>query len=90
MRAMYLIGNYIGYFLVMLIFLTLAVIFAKKAFGWLLYTAGAVIQLFSLIGNQRNLSMFGLGSTMTGYWIVYFLLLCVGAALICVRRRSED
>ena len=60
----------IGYFAIMLLFMIIAAVRAKKGFPWIWYIIGAVIQLISLIGISRN-PFYNSGP----YWIVYFCIL---------------
>lgn len=88
MVALYNFVSLIGYFLVMIIFVVIAILCAKSAVSWVLVVIGAGVQFLSLIGTQRNLNYWGAGDAMTGYWVVYFLLLIVGVALISARRKA--
>lgn len=82
MGFIYLLMSYLGYFLVLIIFLAIAVGCAKQKAAWPLYFIGAGIQLLALIGNSRS------GAMMGPYWFIYGLLLALAAWLI--RRRRED
>lgn len=93
MLSTYAIGGVIGYFLIMLVFVVLGIIFAKRALGWILYVVGAVLQLISLLGMYRKYTYF-YGTTgaqaMTTYWIVYALILVAGGIIIAIRRSRAD
>ena len=88
----YIIGQYVGYFAIMLIGTVLGIIFAKKAAGWILFLLGAGITLLSLIGTQKQmnaLSSWGFKTSSTTYWIIYIALVLVGIIVINLRRNSD-
>lgn len=90
MLFLYDLLSCIGYFLIMTIFMVVAIVTAKSKTAWIWYGIGAVLQLISLIGNQLAAVS---GIDMKLYWIVYFCLLMVTAAFIVDRyssRRSKD
>lgn len=87
MALIYRISEIIGYFIPLVIFIALAVIFAKKFFAWILYGAGAALQLLSLVRYYNRYRMFGAEDILTPYWVVFAILLVVGFLLI-TRRRS--
>lgn len=89
MGAAYSVSSLFGYFLIMIILLALAIILAKGKLGWILYAVGAVLQLVSLIGRQKTFAMFGMGHMLAAYWIVYFILLAVGAIAIYIRSTKS-
>lgn len=81
MNGFFVVGSLFGFFVIMLICMLAAVIFAfaKQGFyAWLLYVIGAGVQLFLLI--NRNPSPL--------YWIVYFVLLVAAAAVIAWRSKE--
>ena len=83
------LAGYIGYFLILIIFLILAIIFAKKPHSWIWYSLGAIITFISIIGNQKkfdsryssNIVM----EIMWPYWAIYFVLLAGAATIILLR-----
>ncbi len=83
---MYSVFMYFGYFLPMIVLMGLAVFLARKTSGWIPLIAGAVIELLSLIGNQRRYNFFGLGDMMITYWIIYVVLLMIFAVAFFFRR----
>ena len=85
MALLYSISNYIGYFLILLIFLIAAIIIGKKLAGWIVYGIGAFIQLLSLYGNYQSYSAMGFGSAMSSYWLIYIILLILSAIIIVLR-----
>ena len=85
MLLLYQLASCLGYFLVMLIFMGIAIALAKSKASWVLYIIGAVIQFISLLGNQKTATISG--TNMTLYWLVYFGLLVVPA--IIIRKRYE-
>lgn len=82
---------YAGYFAVMIVCMVIAIILAKNWFGWFAYIGGAVFQLISILGRQRQYSLYmggyGMGSAMTPIWAIYIILLLV-TAFVMWRRRS--
>lgn len=80
---MRVVGNCIGYFAVLGIFLVLAVVKACKKSAWPLFFTGAGIQLLAMIGTLAES-----GTINWIYWIVYVILLAVAAFQI--RRRREN
>lgn len=89
MYFLYAITNYIGYFLILLVFLIVAIILAKKTAAWIVYGIGAFVQLLSLYGNYQSYSSMGFEEAMTPYWIVYIVLLVVAAITIVMRRQNR-
>ena len=79
---------YIGYFLIMIICDVVAIVFAKSKISWIIYVIGAMIQLMSLVGNEKAASMSGVDTTLD--WIVYFFLLIVAAIIIIARNKSKN
>lgn len=81
-----------GYFLVLIVFMVLGIVFAKRgAAGWILYTVGAVLQFISQIGRQRQLAYYGFGASyMAPTWIIFLVILAVSAVIIVVRRSKPD
>ena len=71
--------NLISYFLIMLVFMVIAIATAKKQFPWIWYGIGAGIQLRSLVGGALY------GGTSALKWIVYALILIVSAVIIVKR-----
>ncbi len=69
-----------GYFLIMIIFMIIAVVTAKGK-GWIWYTIGAVLQLIAQLGSAAS------GTDTAILWFIYFVLLII-TAIIIVRRRN--
>jgi predicted secreted protein len=87
MAFLYGLFSYIGYFFIMIACMVGAIITAKYKFSWAIYSAGAVLQLVALIGNQMNANIYG--DSMVLYWIIYFALLIVSAVTIVDRHEKE-
>lgn len=84
MGILYDLASYISYFLVMIVFMIIAIIIAKhKSAAWCCYGIGAGLQLLSLIGNQKTANFYG--TSMTTYWVIYFVLLAISAMIIVDR-----
>ena len=82
---MYYIGFLIGYFLIMVILMGIGIAVAKKhrTAAWVLFAAGAVIELLGIIGASS-----GYGSSMYNapiIWIIYAAIAAVSARLIYSR-----
>ncbi len=86
MLFLYQLMNCLGYFLVMIAFMIVAIVSAKSKAAWIWYVIGAVLQLLSLSGNQKIANINGTDTTL--YWIVYFGLLIITAVLV-VKRYSK-
>lgn len=86
MYSAYLIGSLVGFFWFMIIFLVLAVVFAKSFARWILYGIGSGFTFLSLLGRQRSVSFFG--GNIDNLWAIYIILLAVGAFLIVYRRNK--
>ncbi len=78
--------GYIGYFFYLLIFLTIAIIFAKKLHAWIWYSIGTIITLISLIGKHISYyNVYGdylTNDKMSSYWAIYIALLMISALVI--------
>ncbi len=83
MLILYDLISCIGYFLIMIIFMIIAIVTAKGKGAWIWYAIGAILQLLSLAGNQKVAAMNGTDITM--HWIIYFALLIITAILIVKR-----
>ena len=83
MLFLYNLLSCIGYFLIMLIFMILALTSAKPQFAWVWYIIGGISQFISLLGNQNVIQ------NITWYWVIYFAILIVVAALIINRSNSS-
>lgn len=77
----------LAYYGFMLIFMVIAIVFAKTRFAWVCFAIGAVPQLVS--------GLFLLKGNLTGnigynvlYWAVYFCIVIITAFLI-VRRKKK-
>ena len=82
---MYEVMVYVGYFFIMFIFMVLAVIFANKIAGWILYLVGGLLQLLPMIGSQKQATLNQ--SNITTEWVIYIGLLLVTLLIIVLRRR---
>ena len=83
MLFLYDLMSCIGYFLIMIIFMIIAIVTAKSKGAWIWYAIGVVLQLLSLSGNQKTAVMNGTDTTM--HWVIYFALLIITAILIVKR-----
>ena len=83
MIFLYDLLSYLGYFAVMIIFMVVAIVAAKSAFGLVCYLVGAVLQLIPMLGNAMS------GSTMISHWLVYLGLLLSTAVIVTARRDSK-
>lgn len=79
-QLMHRIATYTGFFLIMIVFMIVAIINAKKKTAWIWYALGSTLQLLSLLGNQKSANYYGDNTTVE--WIIYFGLLIVSAILI--------
>ncbi|MBQ7125231.1 MAG: hypothetical protein IJO00_02595 [Clostridia bacterium] len=86
MLFLYDLMSCIGYFLIMIIFMVIAIVTAKGKGAWIWYAIGAILQLLSLSGNQKVAAVNGTDTTM--HWIVYFALLII-TAVIVVKRYNK-
>lgn len=84
MMLSYSLGYYFGYFAIMLICMFLAIILAKTKAGWFFYTAGVVLQFFSLLGitlKEKQMSyMYYYGSANSStstLWLIYLAIAVV-------------
>ena len=88
MLFLYDLVSCISYFLIMIIFMIIAIVTAKGKSGWIWYAIGAILQLLSLSGNQKVATMNGTDTTM--HWIIYFALLIITAILIVKRYNKAS
>ena len=88
MLFLYNLMSCIGYFLIMIVFMIIAIITAKGRGAWIWYAIGAILQLLSLSGNQKAAVMNGADATI--HWIVYFALLIITAILIVKRYNKAS
>ena len=86
MLFLYDLMSCIGYFLIMIIFMIVAIVTAKGKGAWIWYAIGAILQLLSLSGNQKVAAVNGTDTTM--HWVVYFALLII-TAVIVVKRYNK-
>lgn len=87
---MYELFGFIGYFFYLLVFLAVAIIFAKKLHAWIWYSIGAIITFLNLIRNQILLDNDGFDNSIainnpSTYWMIYFVLLMISAVIIYTR-----
>ena len=92
MQAAATIGGYFGYYFIMLVFMILGIIFAKRrALGWILYAIGGGLQLLSLIGSTAKLARYGFGTSyLMPRWIGFVVILLVSGVIITVRHDKID
>ena len=83
----YELGVFLGYFSLMIIFMTVAILTAKSRTAWIWYAIGAGIQLFALLGNQKVANINGTDTTL--YWVIYLGLLLTTARIIDVRYKKS-
>ena len=76
----YYLARCIGYFLIMIIFMIIAIVTAKGKGAWIWYAVGAIFQVVPMLGNQKAAM----------YWIVYFALLIITAILIVKRYNKAS
>ena len=86
MAFLYDLATYFGYFLIMNIFMLIAALTAKHKSSWVFYAIGAGLQFMSMMGNQKTANFYG--TSMTTYWFIYVILLCVYWFVIISRRES--
>ena len=92
MSTVYFLGSALGYFIILIVATILGIIFAKKTAGWILFGTGAVVQLISLIGLQKQYSMYGglaAKQLLRGYWITFIVILLIGGIAIASRRTKS-
>ena len=75
-----------GYFLIMIIFMVIAIVRAKDGKPWIWYGIGVGLQLVSMIGLTRRYSVYGMGGVTSGTWIVFFVIAIVSAIIISIRK----
>lgn len=82
----------LGFFLPMLVIL--GCVFVQQKTGWILYLVGAGLLLLSLLGRAKQAAMFAqygiVDRSVPIMWIIYIVILVVGAAVICARRSRMD
>lgn len=81
------IAYLIGYFLLMLVAIGVAIIVSGNKKSWGLFLIGALVQLLSLIGHQKSAT--ANGTDITLYWVIYLVLLIVGAILVACRPSRD-
>lgn len=87
MLFLYDLGIYFGYFMIMIIFMVIAILMARTTkHCWGIYAIGAGLQLLSMIGNQKTANFYG--TSMAAYWAMYFVLLIIFAVVIAFRRKN--
>lgn len=91
MIFVYDITVYIGYFLILIIFLTIAIILGNRPAGWTMYGIGAVVQFLSLLGvykSYQGYPYFGYGyeEKFTPYVLIYIFLLIISCIAIAIHR----
>ena len=78
-----------GYFLVMIIFMSIGVATAKKSYSWIWYGIGVALQAFSMYGTYSHYQAMGFGVDFTEV-IVVFLVLAAAFAGAIVYRQSGN
>ena len=78
-----------GFFLIMIVFMIVAIVRAKNGNPWIWYAIGVVLQLLSLSGLQRQYSAFGMGSALSGVWGVFFVIAIITLFIILARKNKE-
>lgn len=91
MAFMYDIVFYSAYFLIMIVFLTIAIILGNRPAGWSMYGIGAFIQFLSLVGlynSYQGYPYFGYGyeEAFAPYKIIYAFLLIVSAIFVALHK----
>ena len=86
MMSLYDFFGYIGYFFYLIVFLIIAIIFAKKLHAWIWYSIGAILALVSLVSQHiscyKNYGSYTARYQMTPYWSIYAALLLISALII--------
>ncbi|MBQ6885424.1 MAG: hypothetical protein IJN56_06785 [Clostridia bacterium] len=83
-----------SYFLILIVFLTIAIILAKKLSAWIWYSIGAIITLISLIGQHISCynyyeSFYLTNDEMSPYWSFYIVSLLISALIIFYRYSTS-
>lgn len=86
MLLLYDLLSFLSYFLIMIIFMVIAIATAKKPYAWIWYVVGAIIQLMSLLGNQKFADVNGTNTSL--HWGVYGVLLIITAIAIVMRNKK--
>ena len=76
-----------GYFLIMIIFMIIAIIRAKNGKPWIWYAIGVGLQLFSLIGLTMRYRAYGAASALGGTWIAFFAIAVFSAIIIVAQKQ---
>ena len=87
MLFLYDLLHYIGYFLIMIIFMVIAIITAKGKTAWIWYGIGAAFQFLGQAGNHKVASLYAKDTTLD--WIIYVVILVVSAILIDKRHKNS-
>lgn len=87
---MYMIGYNLGYYMVFIAFAIFAVCVAKHGRPWLWLGIGSVLQLISLLGASRQVSLIYGMSNMESQWGIFVGLLIFAVICILIRRNNED
>ena len=77
-----------GFFLIMLVFMIVAIVRAKNGKPWIWYSIGVGLQLLSLIGLSKQYSMLGASGALTGTWIAFFAIAIIALIVIILRKKS--
>lgn len=80
-------ATYTGSFLIMTVFMIIAIINAKKKTAWIWYAIGSAFQLLSLLGSQKNAIY--TGENFTVDWIIYLVLL-IGSAILVINKHNSS
>ncbi len=102
MGSAYSLSSALGYNLICTVIFIVAILAAKKSksAAWVLILAGAGVQLFSLIGNEKRLivlsayystsSLEELRSQHTLNWVVFIIILFTAVILVSLRKPSQE
>ena len=91
MVFLYDITYYFSYFLVMIVFLAIAIVLGNRPAGWTTYGIGAFIQFLSLVGLYNSYQGYpyfgyGFGEEFGPYIIIYTLLLIIAGFSVALHR----
>ena len=76
-----------GYFLVMIIFMIIAIIRAPKGKPWIWYSIGVGLQLLAILGTTKQYNSWGMGRALTGTWVTFIAIAVISFIIILVRKK---